>query len=119
MNIDGLDTIKQLHSTLTGLAGERRTVIYSDAMQMIGWDYKNTYQRNVFAYLLKAVSYLELGVGHPPLTAVVVAKDTGRPNEAFFKFARLEQRLRKDETDEAYWQREVERVFVQWEKAAA
>ncbi len=114
MEIDGLATVQKIHAILTEAAKGRRILSYSDVMQAIGWSHIHTYQRNVFAYLLKAIANMELGAGHPPLTALVVAKNTGIPSDSFFEFARSEARLRKDETDREYWSREIERVYAFW-----
>lgn len=114
MEIDGIKTIQRIHAVLTTAAGERHPITYSEAMDAIGWDYVHTYQRNVFAYMLKAIANMELGAGHPPLTAIIVSKDHGIPTQSFFKFVRLEGRMRKDETDEEYWAREIQRVYDRW-----
>lgn len=114
MDIDGLATFQQIHAVLTGAAKNKQPITYSDAMKAIGWSHVHSYQRNVFAYMLKAVANAELGAGNPPLTAVVVSKDHGLPNPSFFKFARAEARLRKDETDGDYWKREIARVYDHW-----
>jgi hypothetical protein len=115
MDIDGLEVIQKIYAVLKAASGQRMPLTYSEAMlTALGWDYKNAYQRNVFAYMLKGIANIELGAGHPPLTALVVSKDTKRPNEAFFDWARSEGRFRKDETDQDYWEREIERVYARW-----
>ncbi len=114
MATDSLDTFLRIHNILTKAASDKATIAYSDAMSELGWDYKNTYQRNVFAYYLRSIFYLELAAGNPPLTAVVVSKAHGIPQESFFKTAVSEARLRKDETNQQYWAREIARVFLTW-----
>jgi hypothetical protein len=115
MDIDGLAAITAIHSTLTKVAAVGDTVPYAKAMlASTGWDHKNSYQRNVFAYMLKSIAAMELGAGHPPLTVVVVSKDTGMPNKAFFDWARSEGRFRKGESDSQYFDRELARVHARW-----
>jgi hypothetical protein len=114
VEIDGIGILQQTHKILTTVAGDRHTITYAEAMSAIGWNYVNAYQRNIFAYILKAIAYMELGAGHPPLTAVVVSKGDGMPNGSFFSFVREEGRLRKDETDHDYWTREIQRVYTRW-----
>ncbi|HXA26926.1 MAG TPA: hypothetical protein VNW90_31935 [Acetobacteraceae bacterium] len=117
--IDGPTTYVLVHSVLRQTAEEGSTISYSDAMKAISWSYQDAYKRNVFAFVLRAITYAEVGTGNPMLTAVVVQKEPGIPTKAFFDTAGELDRLRKDDTDICFWKRELDRVYNRWRKGVA
>jgi hypothetical protein len=53
---DSFAMIQKIHGVLTDAARNGKTIIYSEAMEKIGWSYKNAFHRGSFAYYLQALS---------------------------------------------------------------
>lgn len=55
--------------------------------------------------------------GRPPLTALVVRKQTGRPGEGFGIAAREVVYIRPGESDDEVWERAVAHGFAYWTRS--
>jgi hypothetical protein len=68
---------------------------------------------HIGSYLYRIADY-ERTNGRPPLTAIVVRKQTGRPGPGFAIAAREVDYTRPGESDDAVWERAVAEVFAYW-----
>lgn len=74
-------------------------------------DLVNTIAIGVAQQLLIPINEAEHSAGRPLLTAIVINKRTGRPGCGFFVQARELGVMDPHESNETFWQREVQRVF--------
>lgn len=94
----------EVHSRLVAAARQGHTLTYTEL---------ETSRGHVGTYLRKIVQ-AEADADHPPLTAIVVSKTTGRPGDGFLP-AMLEIGFAQPGEDlEAVWQRAVRAVHDFW-----
>ena len=89
------------------------TLTYSEVMQPLGMSWRNPRDRKTIGELLgwgmseKSCKDKKRGF---MISAVVVRKATGRPNPAFFDYARKLELLADDEDDEVFWQKQIKAI---------
>ena len=95
-----LEVRAQVHQA----AREGRILYYSDL---------NT-NRAFYGKWLGIISEEELTAGHPPISAIVVAKGSERPGAGFYQLCRESGFAQPTESDEDIWQRAVVAVHDFW-----
>lgn len=101
--------VEQAYEVLIEKAKQEETIYYGELMDEIGTG------RGYIGAVLGGVSRLELKQDRPPLSALVLQKATDHPGDGFCEnlladFGRWEP----GEDREATWEREVQRVYDQW-----
>lgn len=97
----------EAYTRLITAAIEGRLISYSDVAG----------RRMVGTYLYRIARY-EKEHARPPLTAIVVHKQDGRPGEGFRTAMEQSGYAKPGETDDALWQRAVADVFRYWQPEA-
>ncbi len=98
---------EDVYDKLVDAARNGHTVCYSDLPGGRG---------HIGSYLYRIADYEEEH-GRPPLTALVVRKQTGRPGEGFAIAAREVGYIRPGESDDEVWERAVAEVFAYWSRS--
>lgn len=70
--------------------------------------------RALYGRWLGIISEEEMAAGHPPISAIVVAKGSERPGPGFYQLCRERDFAQPGETDEDIWQRAVVAIFEFW-----
>jgi len=70
--------------------------------------------RAFYGRWLGIISVEEMAAGHPPISAIVVAKGSERPGPGFYQLCRESGFARPGETNEDIWQRAVVAVHDFW-----
>jgi hypothetical protein len=70
--------------------------------------------RAFYGKWLGIISEEEIAAGHPPISAIVVAKGSERPGPGFYQLCRERNFARPGETNEDIWQRAVVAVHGFW-----
>lgn len=98
------DAGAEVHARVLQAAKDRRLIIYGDL---------ETSRGHIGNYLRRIVEE-EADAGHPPLTAIVVSKSTGRPGDGFLPAMLEIGYATPGETLADVWQRAVAEVFEYW-----
>lgn len=98
------DSGAEVYSRLIAAAKEGRLLTYTEL---------ETSRGHVGKYLRRIVQE-EADAGHPPLTAIVVTKTTGRPGDGFLPAMLEIGSARPGESAEDVWRRAVAAVFDFW-----
>jgi len=98
---------EDVHDKLVDAARNGHTVCYSDLPGGRG---------HIGSYLYRIADY-EKEHGRPPLTALVVRKDTGLPGGGFAIAARQVGYAKPGESDDEVWRRAVAEVFSYWSRS--
>lgn len=72
-----LSYVQQAYPILEEIAANRELIAYSELWEELGTN------RQYITPILGTISHLEMRKGRPPLSAVVVRKDSNRPGENF------------------------------------
>jgi hypothetical protein len=108
-----VDISPALYDRLHEIAPQGGTVYYSEVAPLIGIDTGDPYFGARVGRVLDEMNHAERAAGRPLLSAVVIAKETGKPGEGFFTCAReLKRYAGRD--DLAYWVQELRRVHDYW-----
>ncbi len=93
-----------LRQRLIAEAKKGETVYYSDLMNGRAW----------IGTLLGAISEYELRRGRPPLSAIVIRKDTKMPGTGFFTIPSLRDEIvtMTKEEGQIFWEKKKNEVFV-------
>ncbi len=94
----------EVHARIIKVAQEGRVVFYSDL---------ETNRSHIGKYLLH-ISQAEAEAGHPPLTAIVISKTSGRPGDGFLPAMLEVGYAHPGETLDAVWKRAVADVHEFW-----
>jgi hypothetical protein len=103
---------------IKGVIKRQPLVTYTDLMQHMGWDIEDEFDGLRAGDFAGAISHLELDLGGPMLSAIVVHKEAngypGKPGNGFYKYAtdlgRLGQRENIDPDggpESTLWSNEV------------
>lgn len=106
----------RLRDLLVRVAEDRSTVTYSEAA-LVAFGGRFSPRSSALAQLLEEVCTIEDAERGVMLGSVVVRKDSGIPGAGYFTFAR-EELARDGVTDRALWEKEVERVWNAYRRAA-
>lgn len=100
--------VHDLRQKLIEKAKSRETEYYGDIMN----------GRAIIGKLLGAISEYELRRGRPPLSAIVIRKDTKMPGKGFFTIPSLQDEIRALSTEEGnvFWEDKKNEVFECWSK---
>lgn len=108
---------KQALARLRQLAAKRKTEEYAPFMERLGLTWRNPQHRKLVGEVLGELSRRicderrEAGETPIAVSALVVLKSTGMPNESFFGFARNSLKLRPSITREATFDAMKELIF--------
>lgn len=106
---------ERLRAILVQVAQARKTVSDRDLMARLGWNDHGPNRAQFLAFLLRSIGYIQHRAGSVPLLpAIVVSEETGRPARSFFELARSCDRLTAVEDEDAFWLRELARVYRFW-----
>ena len=96
--------VHDLRQRLIEKAKSRETEYYSDIMN----------GRALIGKLLGAISEYELRRGRPPLSAIVIRKDTKMPGRGFFTVPSLRDEIvtMTKEEGQIFWEKKKNEVFV-------
>jgi hypothetical protein len=97
-----LEVRAQVHQA----AREGRILHYSDLAT----------NRSLYGRWLGIISEEEMDAGHPPISAIVVAKGSERPGHGFYQLCRESGFAHLGEPDEDIWQRAVVAVHEFWRR---
>jgi hypothetical protein len=100
-----LEVRAQVHQA----AREGRILHYSDLAT----------NRSLYGRWLGIISEEEMAAGHPPISAIVVAKGSERPGPGFYQLCRERDFAQPGESDEEIWQRAVVAVHDFWREQPA
>lgn len=92
-------------------ASRRKLIFYSELVQKMKSIKLEPHDTRLF-HLLGEISTDEVGAERPMLTAIVVHKHDHMPGQGFFELARALDRPVTDE--DAFWAKEVAKVFDHW-----
>ena len=98
-----------VYDRLKEVAKTRSLATYTEVGALIGLDMANEYHRIRIAQILDDINAFEDRDGRPMISAVVVYKDTDRPDPGFFDCARKLEKF-KGGSEEDFWVKEVKRV---------
>lgn len=107
-----------IYPVLVRAAMERRFVRYGEIAPLVGIDLSHQSGPGEIGRLLGEISEDEHRVGRPLLSSIVVragfGQGQGTPGSGYYKMAREQRVLNSGEDEEAFWMREVERIFAFW-----
>jgi hypothetical protein len=89
--------VKQTYLQLAERARKGKTIFYSELEVFDGL--KSTFgdgSARVIGFVVEACSEAELGNGRPPISAIVVEKDTGNPGDGFYGLAGVPTHINYD-----------------------
>ncbi len=110
----GSNEYEKVRTLLIKTAAENRTVNYKDVFEAMGLSGGN-YASKEAGYLLGEISERMVAEGKPMLSALVVAKVSGRPGSGFFNLAISPGELpvgATREQEEEFWSSEIKAIFT-------
>lgn len=100
---------------LVRAAQYRGLTTYQDVAVIMGIPTHGSYMGSATSRVLGEICEDEVRAGRPMLSAVAVSV-AGQPGPGFFELAKRLGRMRADETDAAFWQRERDAVYTTWRR---
>jgi hypothetical protein len=102
------------YSLLLHAARHRGFVTYQDIVQAASLPSKGNYMSSQLGSLLGAISANEKNQNRPMLSALAIGK-SGKPGQGFYTWARDLGFLQSGGDEDAFWETECEKVYVEWD----
>lgn len=110
-------TTKYVHvlAELVRAAQYRGLTTYQDIAVIMGLPIKGSHMGTETGHILGEISEDEVNAGRPMLSAIAVSV-TGKAGPGFYALAKELGRMHADESESAFWEREVNAVYEAWRR---